>query len=94
MIDWSKMMTAEQKAQADLDAWRAGMSLPRLAFKAALLELGLLDLAAERVAEADPLTRLKWAEAVDFPRADPMIDTIGAQLGLTPEQIDELYRSV
>lgn len=86
------MVTAEQKAQADLAAWRAGASLPRLAFKAMLLQMGQLGNASAAVEQADEMTQLKWAEAVEFPRADPMIDTIGAQLGLTPEQIDGLYR--
>lgn len=66
-------------------------SLPRLAFKAALLQAGLLDQVEAAVANADALTRLKWAEAVEFPRADPMIDALGQAIGLTPEAIDQMY---
>lgn len=66
-------------------------SLPRLAFMVALHEAGKLDEVRAAIAAADPLTQLKFAEAVEFPRADPMIDQLGALVGLTPAAIDALY---
>lgn len=66
-------------------------ALTRLAFKAVLLDAGLLDGAEAVVAQADALTRLKWAEATSFARHDPIIDALGQQLGLAPAQIDQMY---
>lgn len=92
MIDWSKMVTPEAKALAELTAWRESATLTRLQFKAILLDLGKLDEVEALIAASDDLTRLKWVEASQFDRAEPLIDTLGAQIGLTPEDIDALYR--
>ena len=66
-------------------------SLTRIEFKGALLQAGLLDQVETLMEGADPMTQLKWREATEFPRNDPMIDSLGAQIGLTPEQIDAMF---
>lgn len=91
MIDTTKIITADQRAAAELQAKRQAMVLPRLAFKSALMQAGLLDQIEALIDQADPLTRLKWREAVIYPRTDPMIDQLGALAGLTAEQIDQMF---
>ncbi len=37
--------------------------------------------------------QLNWKHAVEIYRINPLVDIVGQVLGLTPEQIDELYRT-
>jgi len=45
------------------------------------------------VAQADPLTQLAWAEAVEYRRDSPAILTLAGVLELTDEQVDDLFRT-
>ena len=74
-----------------LAAEREGRGGSRFPAKAALLQAGLLDAAEHAVAQADPVTQLAWAEAVEYRRTSPAIAAIGAALDLTDEDIDELF---
>ena len=66
-------------------------SLTRIEFKGALLQAGLLAQVETLIEGMDPLTQLKWREATEFPRADPLLDSLGAHLGLTPADIDAMF---
>jgi len=59
----------------------------RLALNAA----GLLDQVEATISAADKPTQLTWEYAVEFRRDDPLINGLGAQLGLTDAQIDALF---
>ena len=76
-----------------LAAERAGMIVSRFQAKAALLQAGLLDAVNAALAEADPVAQLAWAEAVEFRRTSPTIVALGAAIGLTDEQLDDLFRA-
>ena len=81
----------ERKAQAErarLDA----MTATRFQAKAALDDAGLLD-QVEAYMQGDDVPRrvkLAWQEA-SFRRGSKMVADIGAELGLTEEQIDGLF---
>lgn len=45
------------------------------------------------VAQADPLTQLAWAEAVEYRRNSPTILALAAALDLSDEQVDDLFRA-
>lgn len=60
--------------------------------KLALLDAGLLDNADSIIAAADQETQINWADAVEFRRDHPLITVIGRALGMTSEQIDDLFR--
>lgn len=67
------------------------MQVTRYQAKAALLEAGLLDQAEAIVAASnDPQLTIAWQEA-GFIRLSAFVDQVGAQLGLSPEQIDDLF---
>lgn len=70
---------------------RERMQVTRYQAKAALLEAGLLD-QCEAVVEAsnDPQLKIAWQEA-GFIRQSQFVDYVGAQLNLTPEQLDDLF---
>jgi hypothetical protein len=76
-----------------LAAERAGMVVSRFQAKAALLQAGLLDQVNAALTEADPVAQLAWAEAVEFRRTSPTILGLAATIGLTDEQLDDLFRA-
>jgi hypothetical protein len=76
-----------------LAAERAPMVVSRFQAKAALLGAGLLDQVNAALAEADPVAQLAWAEAVEFRRTSPTILGLAVTIGLTDEQLDELFRA-
>ena len=77
--------------------------ITRYQSRAALLMAGLLDDAQALIdslptdsADASAnltnrLTKMAWGEALHFERSSQMIISLGALLGLTPEQIDDLF---
>jgi hypothetical protein len=44
------------------------------------------------IAQADEAAQIWWEAATVFQREHPMVLTFGAALGLTPAQIDDLFR--
>lgn len=75
------------------EAARAGMVCSRFQARAALMQAGLLDQAEAIIAQADALTQLAWAEAVEFRRNSPTINAMGAALGMTDAQLDALFEA-
>ena len=69
----------------------ANTPVSRFQALAALHAAGLLEAAEAAVAEADPIVRIAWANAAEWRRDSPAIAAIGEALGLTSEQIDELF---
>ena len=76
-----------------LDAERAGMVASRFQTRAALYVAGLLPMVEAMVGKADPLTKMAWAEAVEFRRASPTIAKLAAALALDDVQLDDLFRA-
>lgn len=72
---------------------RATMIASRFQAKAALLGAGHLPAVEAAIAEADALTQLAWAEAVELRRTSPMIAALAAAIGLTDEAVDALFRT-
>lgn len=42
--------------------------------------------------EANRQAKLEWELCVELERVNPLLDLIGAELGITPEQIDKLFK--
>lgn len=76
-----------------LAAERASMVCSRFQAKAALHQAGLLQAVNDAMADADPVAQLAWTEAVEFRRNSPTINALAVSLGLTDEQLDDLFRS-
>lgn len=84
----------EQELQARADHERERLDaivISRFQAKAALLQADMLG-AVEAYIDAteDALVKLAWAEA-GFRRGSAMVNSIGAQLGLTEQQLDDLF---
>lgn len=78
---------------AVLAAERATMRCSRFQARAALHVAGLLAQVEAAVAAADPLVQIAWADAVEFYRDSPTIAALQGAVGLTDEQVDDLFRS-
>lgn len=72
---------------------RAGMVCSRFQAKAALHQAGLLAQVEAELAHADTISQLAWADATEFRRNSPTIASLAGALGLTPEQIDDLFHA-
>lgn len=61
--------------------------------KAALLAAGLLSTVETVInsTETDPLVKLAWDNVTEFHRQSPMILALSVPLGLTDEQLDQLF---
>jgi len=63
--------------------------------KLALLGAGLLDAVEAHIAALEGpegrAAQIEWAEATMFRRDHPLVVSFGPSLGLTPEQIDNLF---
>jgi hypothetical protein len=68
-------------------------SVSRFQAKAALLNAGLLDQVEAIVADpaTSAMTKLAWADAVEFDRNSPTIIELSHELGLTDSEIDDLF---
>ena len=72
---------------------REKMQVTRYQAKAALLQAGLLETVEQAIAATDdPLITLAWAEA-GFERMSPLIAEMQSVIGLTDEQVDDLFRT-
>jgi hypothetical protein len=78
-----------------VDVTAAPVSMPEIsAFqaKAALAQAGLLDdIETYMTTEADVLTKLRWQEAPTFRRNNTALMQIAADIGITEEQLDQLF---
>jgi hypothetical protein len=81
-----------EDAAAALAAERASLVVSRFQARAALLQNNLLDTAAGAIAQADAMSQLAWEDAQEFRRNSPLVASIGGALGLTDEQLDDLFR--
>ena len=72
---------------------RAAMVCSRFQAKAALHQAGLMDAVNAAMVDADPVAQIAWAEAVEFRRNSPTINALAVSLGLTDEQLDDLFRT-
>lgn len=89
-IDWSKLITAEQARQA-LIPQSVTMRQARLA----MLHAGILDdvesLIANMPGDEGSAARIDWEFARDVRRDWPLVAALGSQLGMSNEQIDDLF---
>lgn len=63
---------------------------PRQA-RLALFQAGLLPSVEASVEQAGGETKITWEYATEVNRDDPLIQSIGQSLGLTEQQIDDLF---
>lgn len=77
-----------------LERWREDATVSRFQARASLYQANLLDDVESYMAmdSTDFFSKLAWNEAAEFKRTSPLAVSIGLLLGLTPEQLDDLFR--
>lgn len=56
-----------------------------------LSQQGLLASVEAMIAQQDEAAKITWEYALEFKRNDPLLTALGANLGLTSEQIDQFF---
>lgn len=67
-------------------------SVTRFRALAALHAAGLLAQVEAVVSTLDPLAQLAWDEAATYRRDSPILLAVARQIGLTGQQVDDLFR--
>lgn len=92
----TNIRTPEQIEQDALDAFREGAVVSMRQARLALLEVGLLSQIDDTIAalpEPDKSTAtIEWEYAATVERLSPWVISLTAALGMTPEQVDDLFR--
>lgn len=79
-------------AAEQLAAWRQTAVVSRMQARSILHLKGHLPTVEAAIALADPLVQIAWADAQQFERSSAAIAAMAAALGMTDEQVDELFR--
>lgn len=88
-----RVFTAEEaaaKTEALANAFVPDSVTPRQV-RLLLLSKGLLDEVEAMIALQDRQTQITWEFASEFRRDDALLVTLGANLGLSAQQIDEFF---
>lgn len=100
-----RQMIAEWEAQGNtIPAYEPPPPPPLAPLSARQLRLGLVTngftlvqveatIDAIENAQDREVARIEWEYASQFDRAHPLIEQVGAALGLTPEQIDTMWQA-
>lgn len=74
-------------------AYRSDMNVTPFQAKAALYNAGLLDEVQAYVESpsTDQLVKIAWNNAIEYRRLSPMIESIGNALGMSAEELDNLF---
>ncbi|WP_404466268.1 hypothetical protein LG331_08260 [Vreelandella aquamarina] len=86
--------TPEQRAQQQLTAWRESATVSAFQAHQALDDAGYIEQVEAMM--ADPMTPVKtrraWQMAQEFRRMSPTVLELAAAIGLTDEQVDDLFK--
>lgn len=66
-------------------------SISRFQGRTVLKRAGLFQSVEAAISQADEFTQDAWADAIEWRRGSAMISALGGALGLTEEEIDELF---
>lgn len=90
-------LTPDEEAalRAEWAANAAAIRIPQVVTmrqaRLALSQSGLLASVNAAVQAADEVTQLTWEYSQELKRTDPYVIALGAAIGLTSEQIDQLF---
>lgn len=100
VMTWQGWILAEgpippdPQPEIDLQNWRNSATCTPFQGRMALINGGLMSQVEAII--ADPSTpeetKVAWEYAIQWRRASPLIENLGAALGLTAEQIDDLFK--
>jgi len=68
-------------------------TISRFQARAALHQAGYLAQMQTAIESADPIVKMAWEDATEFRRNSPTVLAFAETLGLTDEQLDEMFRT-
>lgn len=83
---------AEPTEDQILSGWRAFSTVTMRQARLALSQQGLLTTVQENVSQLPEAAQIEWEYAGQVERQSSLVSTLGAALGLTEEQLDDLFR--
>jgi len=84
-------MTPEEKLEV-INQWRSSISVTPLQIRRALRTVGLLDDITSFVEAAPVEVREAWEYAIQIDRTNEMIVNAALTLGMSEEEVDDLFR--
>ena len=88
-VNPEKYLSDEEKAQLNRERM---LTLTPIEFDIKLIDAGLYDQVQELI-KSDVKLKIAYTRATFFSRTDPFIDQARIALGLTDEQVDEMWTS-
>ena len=88
---WRVVAASPADVAARLARWRGQLTVTPRQARLALQQAGLITAVTAWIAAADEATRIEWEFALEVRRDWPPITACAAALGLTDEQLDELF---
>lgn len=95
-VDGEGFVDVTQGAQQETgEGWREATEVSRFQARVALHNFGLFDAVDKALSAPDApfLAKEAWASASVFKRLSPTVTAMAGILGLTDEQLDELFRA-
>lgn len=89
---WVVTEASPEEVAQRLAAMRARMTVSPLQIRRALRQSGLFEAVVAFIASASDDVRDAWEYALQIDRADPLIAGAAQALGVTDEQVDDLFR--
>ena len=95
-IQTNVVVTEEAQTEPNEDqilaGWRAFATVTMRQARLALSQQGLLSTVQENVSQLPEDAQIEWEYAGQVERQSSLMSTLGAALGLTEEQLDDLFR--
>ena len=88
---WRVVAASPADVAARLARWRGQLTVTPRQARLAMQQAGLITAVTAWIAAADEATRIEWEFALEVRRDWPPITACAAALGLTDEQLDELF---
>lgn len=84
-------LQADAEAQAALEFARASQTVSMRQARIALLQSGLLADVESAIAAGNEADKITWEYATEVVRGSPMVQSLSTALGLTKQQLDDLF---
>ncbi len=88
---WRQMWITRPWSESEREAWRQTTSCGPLQMRKALRQTGDYAVVQAAMAQADEETREAWECASEIRRMDPMIEAMRAAIGMTAEDVDNIF---
>jgi hypothetical protein len=90
-LGWEDDPAPPPPTQEEINAAKAAQSVTMRQARLALLQSGLLDQVTSAIAQGTQADQITWEYATEVCRTDSLVNNLALVLGLTNQQLDELF---